>query len=48
MENIAEKQAAMAQETMAKAQEQYQAHAFQQMMAKAAEREVPQEQGMER
>ena len=34
----------MAEQTMAKAQEQHQAHAYQQMLAQAASRAVPQQQ----
>jgi hypothetical protein len=43
-EDIAAKQAKMAEQTMAKAQEQHQAHFYQQALAKAASRAAPEQQ----
>ena len=43
-EDIAAKQAAMAEQTMAKAQEQHQAHAYQQILSQAASRAAPEQQ----
>jgi len=48
-EDIAGQQAAMAEQTMQRAAEQHQAHAYQQMLAQASQRAVPeQQQEMER
>lgn len=43
-DNVAARQAAMAEETMAKAQEQHQAHAYQQLLAQAASRGAPEQE----
>lgn len=43
-EDIAGQQAAMAEQTMARAQEQHQAHAYQQMLEQAASRAAPEQQ----
>jgi hypothetical protein len=44
MDDIAAKQGAAAEQTMAKAQEQHQAHAYQQALVRASERAAPEQQ----